>query len=113
MSKWCGKIGIAEKEVELEPGYYEDSIVEYITQGDILTTNWKRQVSTERVGDDINLSNQISILADSYLLYHYSSILYVEIMGTRWKVTDVKVEHPRLILTVGGVYHGNTSGTSE
>ena len=48
MSKWCGKIGIAEKEVELEPGYYDDSIVEYITQGDILTTNWKRQVSTER-----------------------------------------------------------------
>ena len=26
MSKWCGKIGIAEKEVELEPGYYDDSI---------------------------------------------------------------------------------------
>lgn len=113
MSKWCGKIGFAENDVEIEPGYYENAIVEHLYQGDVLSTNWKRQVSTERVGDDINLSNQISILADPYLLYNYSSILYLEFMGTLWKVTDVKVEYPRLILTVGGVYHGNTAGTSE
>ena len=113
MSKWCGKIGCAEHDDEFEPGYYKDAIVEHLYQGDVLSTNCKRQVSTERVGDDINLSNQISILADPYLLYHYSSVLYLEFMGTLWKVTDVKVEYPRLILTVGGVYHGNTAGTSE
>ena len=105
MSKWCGKIGFAEHDIEIEPGYYEDAIVEHLYQGDVLSTNWKRYVSTERVGDDI--------LADPYLLYHYSSVLYLEFMGTLWKVTDVKVEYPRLILTVGGVYHGNTAGTSE
>lgn len=55
MSKWCGKIGFAEHDEEIEPGYYEDTIVEHLYQGDVLSTNWKRYVSTERVGDDIKL----------------------------------------------------------
>ena len=34
---------------------------------------------------------------------------YVEWMGTRWKVTNVVVQRPRLILTVGEVYNGNAN----
>ena len=45
MSKWCGKIGFAEHDIEIEPGYYEDAIVEHLYQGDVLSTNWKRYVS--------------------------------------------------------------------
>jgi hypothetical protein len=30
---------------------------------------------------------------------------YIEFMGARWKITSVEVKHPRLILTIGGVYN--------
>lgn len=30
---------------------------------------------------------------------------YAEFGGVKWKVTDVKVQYPRLILTFGGIYH--------
>jgi hypothetical protein len=33
-------------------------------------------------------------------------------MGANWKITNVEVEFPRIILTLGGVYNGDTSGTS-
>jgi len=26
-------------------------------------------------------------------------------MGAKWKITNVEVQYPRLILTIGGVYH--------
>lgn len=111
MAKWYGIVGIADN-IETEPGYYEDSIVEKHYQGDVISTRWRRQ-NTGQINDDITLSKQISIIADQYALYHYSAIAYVEYMGTKWKVTEVEPQFPRLILTVGGVWNGNTGGTTE
>lgn len=111
MSKWFGKIAFATQ-VEYEPGCWEDQVVERPYYGDVISNRWKRE-NSGGVNDNINLSNQISIIADPYVLYHYSTIAYVEYMGTKWKVTDVEVQFPRLILNVGGVWHGNTSGTTE
>lgn len=111
MAKWYGKVGIADT-VKVESGYFENQVVEHPCQGDVISNRWKRQ-NSGGINDDINLSNQISIIADPYILYHYSTIAYVEYMGTKWKVTDVEVQFPRLILNVGGVWHGNTSGTTE
>jgi hypothetical protein len=31
----------------------------------------------------------------------------VEYMGTKWKVSNVEVKYPRLILSLGGVYNEN------
>jgi hypothetical protein len=31
---------------------------------------------------------------------------YVEWLGTLWVVTNVEVQSPRLLLTLGGVYNG-------
>ena len=111
MAKWQGCVGIADC-IEDEPGLHIDQIVEHKCQGDIISTHWKRQ-GTDRINDDITLSNQVSIVADPYVFYHYSAITYVEYMGTKWKVTDVSVEFPRIILTVGGKYYENTTGTTE
>ncbi len=111
MSKWCGKIGFADT-VEYEPGCWEERIVEKEYYGDVISNRWKRQNSNE-VNDDINLSNQVSIVADPYAVNHCSTIIFVEFMGAKWKVSDVDVQFPRLILTVGGVYNGNTTRTSS
>jgi hypothetical protein len=33
-------------------------------------------------------------------------MLYVEFMGAKWKISNVEVQYPRLILTIGEVYNG-------
>lgn len=105
MSKWYGKIGFSNS-IEYAPGSWEnDPIVEQSYYGDVLTDRWKRQ-NSGGVNDDINLSHQISVVADPYANQHCSSIVYVEFMGEKWKVTNVEVQFPRLILSIGGVWNG-------
>lgn len=111
MSKWFGKIGYAIQK-ESEPGIWEDEIVERDYYGDLLTDNRKRQ-SNNNVLDEITLSNMVSIIADPFAYNNCSCMAYAEIMGARWKISEVEVKPPRLNLTIGGVYNGNTPRTSE
>ena len=111
MSKWFGKIGYAIQE-ESEPGIWEEEIVERDYYGDLLTDNRKRQTNSN-VLDEITLSNMVSIIADPFAYNNCSCMAYAEIMGARWKITEVEVKPPRLNLTIGGVYNGNTPRTSE
>lgn len=111
MSKWFGKIGYAIQE-ESEPGIWEEKIIERDYYGDLLTDNRKRQ-SNSNVLDEITLSNMISIIADPFAYNNCSCMAYAEIMGSIWKISEVEVKPPRLNLTIGGVYNGNTPRTSE
>lgn len=111
MSKWFGKIGYAIQK-ESEPGIWEDEIVERDYYGDLLTDNRKRQ-SNNNVLDEITLSNTVSIIADPFAYNNCSCMAYAEIMGARWKISEVEVKPPRLNLTIGGVYNGNTPRTSD
>ena len=111
MSKWFGKIGYAIQK-ETEPGIWEDKIVERDYYGDLLTDNRKRQTNNN-VLDEITLSNMVSIIADPFAYNNCSCMAYAEIMGARWKISEVEVKSPRLNLTIGGVYNGNTPRTSE
>lgn len=102
--KWYGKVGYAET-VETVPGVWTERIVERPYYGDILRL-YRRWQSTSKVNDDLEISNRISIVADPFAYENFYSMRYVEYMGARWKVSDVEVEQPRLILTLGGVYNG-------
>ena len=111
MSKWFGKIGYAIQK-ESEPGIWEEEIIERDYYGDLLTDNRKRQ-SNNNVLDEITLSNMVSIIADPFAYNNCSCMAYAEIMGARWKISEIEVKPPRLNLTIGGVYNGNTPRTSE
>lgn len=104
MAKWYGKIGFAETE-EYEPGAWEESIVERSYFGEVMFDRWKRE-NSGGVNDNINLSHQISIVADPYANSHCSSMVYLEYMGDKWKIINVEVQYPRLILSIGGVWNG-------
>ena len=106
MSKWFGKIGYAITG-ETEPGVWEDTIVTRDCYGDLISDKYRRQ-SSGNVNDDINLTSVISIIADPFAYENCSHMAYAEIMGARWKITDIDVHPPRLNLTIGGVYNGNT-----
>ena len=65
------------------------------------------------INDNILLANVVSILADPFAIENCSYMAYAEIMGTKWKISEVEVQYPRLILTIGGVWNGDTTGTTE
>lgn len=105
MAKYYGLIGFAES-VETEPGIWEDVITPRAYFGDTMK-NTRMLQSSGGVNDNINISNQISIVADPYANENIDTIRYAEFRGTKWKVTNVEVtETPRLLLTLGGVWNG-------
>jgi|SRR6478736_6798221 len=109
MARFAGKVGYG-LQIQSAPGVFKDSIVEYPYWGDVLR-NTKQLDGDPKVNDDFNASNTISIVADEYANEHFFAIRYVEWAGTRWKVSNVEVQRPRLLLRLGGVYHGVTAPT--
>ena len=109
--KFYGPVGFIE-ETEKRRGVSYGVPIEYKYAGDVLKRSVRYQ-NGESVNDDIDIRHQISILADPYARKHFYQIKYVKWMDAAWKVTDVTVQYPRLILTLGGVYNGATvDGTS-
>ncbi len=104
MAKFYGAIGYAVTE-ETKPGVWMEKITERMYYGD-LTRNTRKLQSTDQLNDNINVANEISIVADPFANENFHSMKYVEFMGAKWKITSIEVQYPRLILTVGGVYNG-------
>lgn len=104
MAKFYGKIGYAMTK-ETTPGVWVEEIVERSYYGDVIR-NIRRLQGSENLNDDINVSNEISIVADAFANQNFHSMRYVEYMGAKWKVSSVEVKYPRLILNIGVVYNG-------
>ena len=104
MAKWSGKIGFAVS-TKKRPGVWVNDIVERRYYGD-LTRNLRRLQSSGNLNDNITIANNISIVADPFAKENFHSIRYAEYMGTKWKINNVEVQYPRLILTLGEVYNG-------
>ncbi|MCD8159450.1 MAG: hypothetical protein LUD77_11390 [Clostridiales bacterium] len=103
MAKFYGNIGYGET-AETSPGVWEEVITERKYFGDVLQF-MRRWESGEGLNDDLNISNKISIVADPFAYEHFHTMRYVEWLGAKWKVSEVEVAYPRLILNVGGVYN--------
>ena len=106
MARFYGKVGFATQR-EVRPSVFQPSIEERYYTGEMLK-NYGRNQSADKAVDDFNVNNDISIVADAYALNHFSTIKYVEFMDTLWEVQSISVEHPRLRISFGGVYHGPT-----
>ena len=103
MAKFYGAIGYAET-IETRPGVWEDQITERQYYGDLIR-NTRRLESSGELNDDINISNEISIVADPYAIDHFHAMRYVVFMGTKWKISSVDIKYPRIVLSIGGVYN--------
>lgn len=104
MAKFFGTIGFNEGTVETTPGVWEQQIVEHQYYGDLIRNNRRLQPSNG-LNDNISISNEISIVADPYANANFHSMRYVDFMGAKWKIANVDVQFPRLILTLGGVWN--------
>lgn len=111
MAKWYGKVGYITTE-ETEPGNWEPKPVEIPYSGDLIK-NISKWSTSNKVNDDLNVANQISIVADPFAYQNFQSIKYIEFMGAFWDVASVEPQYPRLILTIGGVYNGQRPEIAE
>lgn len=103
MAKFCGVVGYAlSNNVD---GIVTESIEERRYYGDVLNNN-RRLENNDVINDNIKINNSISILADAYAYEHFYAMRYVTYMNVKWRVTNVEVKRPRLILTLGDVYNG-------
>ena len=110
MARFFGKVGYVSID-NTAPGIYEEVSVVKNYYGNVLR-NTRRYESGEHLNDNLTVNNMISILADAYAFDHFFAMRWIEWMGIRWKITNIEVQRPRLILTIGGVYNGQEDGPS-
>ena len=103
MAKYYGVIGYVET-VETSPGVWEEQITERNYYGELVRNTSRFQVS-DQVNDNVNIANEISVIADPFAYENFHAIRYAEFMGSKWKVTSVDVQYPRLLLSLGEVYN--------
>ena len=103
MAKYSGTVGFVTM-TEITPGVWEEGPSERPYYGDILE-NRRRLQSSDKVNDGVEISNRISIVADPFLRQNFHTIRYATYNGVKWKISSIEVQFPRLILTLGGIYH--------
>jgi len=108
VAKYYGNIGFATQ-VETRPGIWEDVIEPRPYKGDVLRSG-RRFENSENVNDDFTITNTFSIISDAFLYSHIPALRYLEYLGTKFKITSVDIDRPRVTISVGGVY---VSGDDE
>lgn len=106
MAKFFGPIGFVQTK-ETRPGIWEEVATEHNCYGDVVETSRSYQ-SSDQVNDNVIISNKIEIVSDSFVRENIGSMRYLVFMGTKWKITNIAVRYPRLILTTGGLYNGKS-----
>lgn len=108
MARFYGEVGYGES-VETAPnsGVWVDSMQERPYYGEVIR-NTRKLEPGEGLNDDLLVNNSISLVADQFIIDHFFKIKYVRWMNVLWKVTNVEVKVPRLVLSLGSVYNGPT-----
>ena len=102
MAKFYGTVGFV-KTVESVPGVWTEQVVERKYYGNVISRT--RSLQSNGVNDNINISDEISIVADPFANENYFAIRFIEYMGAKWKVQSISVQFPRLNLSLGGLYN--------
>ena len=104
--KYYGAIGYFDTvENENRPGIWEEKIIERTHYGDVIRKTYRLPYG-EGINTDFQINNQISIVMDPFASQNFHKIRYVVWKDTKFEVTHVEFQPPRLILDIGGVYNG-------
>ena len=108
--KYYGAIGYGANK-EIRPGVWDVEIKERMYFGDVLQFS-RRWETGEYLNDNLNVSNKISIVADPFAYDNVHRMRYVVWMGEKWKISNAEVQYPRIVLTIGGVYNEQETGSA-
>jgi len=73
-----------------------------------VTTNYTRSPEF-----GMTATGALAVTTDAYANEHFFAICYIKWAGTLWTVSNVDVQSPRLLLTLGGVYNGPKAPTTS
>jgi hypothetical protein len=104
MAKFYGPIGFSEIGSTVKGVWKPGEITEKCYYGDTISDTRKLQ-SGDNVNDDINIIDNISIIADQYARDNIHNMKYVVLNGSKWKIKSVGNGSPRLLLITGGIYN--------
>ncbi len=106
MARFYGPVGYG-LDKDMGGSVFVTDVQEVNYYGDV-RRNARRLDSGEYLNDNLIANVIVSIVADDFAIENFQYIRYVLWNGTRWKVTMIDVQWPRLILTIGGIYNGPT-----
>lgn len=104
-TKFYGVVAYSSMQ-EVAPGKWKEVITEKTYRGDVTRVS-RRLQTADKVNDDVRINNEIRIVADAFAYQNFQNIRYVIWMGTKWKVSSVTVDRPRLVLEIGEEYNGS------
>ena len=70
-----------------------------------MLSNSRRWDQNGNLNDNLVINNRISIVADKFATANMGAMKFVRWLGDTWKITNVEIQYPRVILTIGGQYH--------
>lgn len=106
MAKFKGPVGFALS-TETAPGVFTDVLTDREYIGDVIRASRQYVRDDVSLNDNATISNRISIVADDFANMNLPQMRYVMWNGVKWKISNIEIQRPRLILTIGGVYNGN------
>lgn len=104
MSKFYGLVGFTISEETAKDVWEPIEKSRYYT-GDMIR-NQRRWANGESVNENLDISNEISLVMDNFMQDHMGALKWVEIGSTKWKVNSITLNYPRVQITLGGVYNG-------
>ena len=105
MGKYYGKVGYAIT-AEKVPGVWVDDIVEKNYYGDVISKRMRWDTNHDSINDNLTVNSEFSIIADAFAFENFGNMRYITYMGVPWKISSIEVKHPRINITVGGVWNG-------
>ena len=103
MPKCSGVIGYALAG-ETQPGVWTEGITEKKYIGEIVKDS-RRIVDQGEINGSINISNNISIISNRFMLDNMEYMRYLTFNKSKWKISSVEIKPPRIIITLGGLYN--------
>lgn len=104
--KFSGRAGFRLDDIEVEPDVFEPRLIVKTIRGDVVQTRYRRIQNGDRSTiDNIQLNNQLSIVANQFFMKHMRNLIYVEYQGVKYKVETYTIRAPRIFLDLGGIYN--------
>lgn len=108
MAKYSGNVGFI---IPTNDGFgsWKDMLVEKRMRGDLIRLRNDVVADSTKVNDNLVLSATVSLVANKFLHENFQHLIFITYMGVKWKVSNVRIEGVRWIVTTGGVYNGSTT----
>lgn len=105
MAKYSGLVGYGSQ-VETRPGVWITDDKEIRMRGDLIRQN--ADINNENINNGIELRNRISLIGNAYAFDNWFNMKWIELNGQKWKISSVEVQRPRLIVSIGGLWYGDS-----